>query len=308
MNSISLIDSLNRVVSISGMEQGESLEVPTTQKTRLIGAIPRLTSHQPENNLEVPSVIPISTLVTISRATFVRELQSQNKGAGWSHKTSNKEIEYWKRRVFILRARMLVFVQQLLNFCTSEVIEPNWQVLMAKLESNGLDGSELAVKTVDELMQDHVKLLDTCLKERMLTNSKLLRRHSKLIQTCTHFASFTGRLSKELGKLDPDLPGPKRPAAMCKLQWERFQIEKSRSTPDHHRSSAADESPLFDKMRDLMDKSEYSFGKGLQSFIDALNHFAATETVVFLGICARLSTVNQGTEFSGLRNEECGED
>ena len=38
-------------------------------------------------------------------------------------------------------------------------------------------GSEpVAVKrTVDELMQDHVDFLATCLKECMLTNSKLLR-------------------------------------------------------------------------------------------------------------------------------------
>lgn len=30
-------------------------------------------------------------------------------------------------------------------------------------------------RTVDELMQDHVDFLATCLKECMLTNSKLLR-------------------------------------------------------------------------------------------------------------------------------------
>ena len=83
----------------------------------------------------------------------------------------------WKRRVFTLRARMLVFVQQLLYFCTAEVIEPNWQNLMKKLNSkeDGKDGAGPTVRTVDELMQDHVDFLDTCLKECMLTNSRLLR-------------------------------------------------------------------------------------------------------------------------------------
>ena len=61
---------------------------------------------------------------------------------------------------------MLVFVQQLLYFCTSEVVEPNWNGLMKRLGE---------VRTVDELMQDHVDFLDTCLKECMLTNSKLLK-------------------------------------------------------------------------------------------------------------------------------------
>lgn len=78
---------------------------------------------------------------------------------------------------------MLVFVQQLLYFCTAEVIEPNWQALMSRLEEKkgaGADGDTSGTKpvisrTVDELMQDHVDFLDTCLKECMLTNSKLLR-------------------------------------------------------------------------------------------------------------------------------------
>ncbi len=82
----------------------------------------------------------------------------------------------WKRRVFTLRARMLVFVQQLLYFCTAEVIEPNWQALMAKLNAKeDSKGGASPVRTVDALMQDHVDFLDTCLKECMLTNSRLLR-------------------------------------------------------------------------------------------------------------------------------------
>lgn len=36
-------------------------------------------------------------------------------------------------------------------------------------------------RTVDELMQDHVDFLATCLKECMLTNSKLLRVSHKSI-------------------------------------------------------------------------------------------------------------------------------
>ncbi len=43
---------------------------------------------------------------------------------------------------------MLVFVQQLLYFCTAEVIEPNWQNLMAKLKQQELekDGSAARAK------------------------------------------------------------------------------------------------------------------------------------------------------------------
>lgn len=61
---------------------------------------------------------------------------------------------------------MLSFVQQILAFATFEVLEPNWRVLETKLAK---------VTTVDQLLRDHVDFLDTCLKECMLTSSKLLR-------------------------------------------------------------------------------------------------------------------------------------
>lgn len=102
---------------------------------------------------------------------LVTNWQSLNKAPSWAHKSSNKEVELCKRRAFTLRSRMLVYVQQLLYFCTSEVIEPNWQNFMEKMKI----GSTSAFGTVDDLMQNHVDFLDTCLKECMLTNARLLR-------------------------------------------------------------------------------------------------------------------------------------
>lgn len=51
------------------------------------------------------------------------------------------------------------------SFAVSEVLEPNWRKLEKVLEK---------VQTVDELLRDHVDFLDTCLKECLLTNEKLL--------------------------------------------------------------------------------------------------------------------------------------
>jgi gamma-tubulin complex component 2 len=61
---------------------------------------------------------------------------------------------------------MLAFVQQVLSFAANEVLEPNWRRLEEKLGKVG---------TVDQLLRDHVDFLDTCLKECMLTSSKLLK-------------------------------------------------------------------------------------------------------------------------------------
>ena len=100
---------------------------------------------------------------------------------------------------------MLSFVQQILAFATFEVLEPNWRALESKLEK---------VTTVDQLLRDHVDFLDTCLKECMLTSSKLLKvciflllvyteanvciikAYSRLIVTCSTFALYTSSFTK----------------------------------------------------------------------------------------------------------------
>ena len=76
------------------------------------------------------------------------------------------ELEAWRRRVWVLRARMLAVIQQIISYITMEVLEPNWRNLEAKIGK---------VTTVDQLLRDHVDFLDTCLKECMLTNAKILK-------------------------------------------------------------------------------------------------------------------------------------
>jgi gamma-tubulin complex component 2 len=91
----------------------------------------------------------------------------EQKTTPWRRPVPNHpEFDKWRLRVFLLRARMLSFVQQILAFATFEVLEPNWRALEVKLAK---------VTTVDQLLRDHVDFLDTCLKECMLTSSKLLR-------------------------------------------------------------------------------------------------------------------------------------
>jgi gamma-tubulin complex component 2 len=75
------------------------------------------------------------------------------------------ELTAWRRRVSVLRARMLAFVQHVLAFAVHDVLEPN---------SRALDDKLRHVRTVDGLLRDHVDFLDTCLKGCMLTTTKLV--------------------------------------------------------------------------------------------------------------------------------------
>ncbi|KAK3318371.1 Spc98 family-domain-containing protein [Apodospora peruviana] len=347
MNEITLTKSLQRVVNITGIEQGEILQPLANQPVDSDKNASGFTS------LQLDYVVPFPVSLVISRKTVwryqalfryllsLRHLESQlsttwqthTRGFVWAHRSSSRRLEIWKRRVWTLRARMLVFVQQLLYFCTAEVIEPNWQSLMGRLrerEGTQQDGTTAAAdppvghaaaagkttaaggkltRTVDELMQDHVNFLDTCLKECMLTNSKLLRIHSKLMQTCTIFATYTNWLSRELEKADPDLSGTNKPPNMTDDQWRQFQAVRSQkpAAPDGSNKDEKgkdSESARIAELFDVIRKWETNFSRHLQILLDALNHYAATETVVLLSLCARLSTANQGTEYAGLRNDE----
>jgi gamma-tubulin complex component 2 len=48
----------------------------------------------------------------------------------------------------------------------------------------------------------------------------------------------------------------------------------------------------LEKLEDLLQKFEDNFGRHLKILLDTLNYLAATETVVFLSLCARLSGGN----------------
>ena len=83
----------------------------------------------------------------------------------WRQDSGSPDMEHWKKRLLSLRARMHAFVRQILSFATDEVLQTQWRSLEGKLAR---------VETVDQLLRDHVDFLDTCLKQCMLTTSKLL--------------------------------------------------------------------------------------------------------------------------------------
>lgn len=218
MNDTTLVQALQRVVNITGIEQGEVLQPSMLTGGGNDAASTAGGSGDADGyaSLQLDYAMPFPVSLVISRKTIWRyqalfrfllslhhlesqlttTWQSHMRDLPWFHRSMSKEVAVWKRRLFTLRARMLVFVQQLLYFCTAEVIEPNWQALMSRLQTeeaataaaaasnptanvdNPADAAApvpLPSRTVDELMQDHVDFLDTCLKECMLTNSKLLK-------------------------------------------------------------------------------------------------------------------------------------
>lgn len=319
MNEIGLTNWLMKIVNVTGLDQDAATGsisnylTPATQPSSVTDD-KDITGF---DALVLDYAMPFPLSLVVSRVTLTRyqllfryllslrhletllvgSWSDHSKVLSWKHRSKNPQIEMWKRKAWTLRARMLVFVQQLLYYCTAEVIEPNWVSLMARLNEGNEDVPQKAdepaqvKRTVDELMQDHVDFLATCLKECMLTNSKLLRINSKILATCTMFANFTSSLSRYLVAADPDLANSPTAAP-------------TNVKPSHGHSKSSSTSVAYDpakvnKMFDILNKYEDNFARHLKILLDTLNYLAATETVVFLSLCARLSTASEGTPGAG---------
>ncbi|KAH8424635.1 gamma-tubulin-complex subunit SPC97 [Aspergillus melleus] len=294
MNKVGLTKWLMQVVSVSGIDQdnpeaGMQVAQSHVEDDKNINGF---------EALELDYSVPFPLSLVISRKTVLRyqlvfrHLLSlrhhenllvgcwldQSKSTCWRHKSSDRRVEVWKRRAWSLRSKMLIFVQQLLYFCTAEVIEPNWQNLMDRVNGADAQGSEVTVngikqanRTVDELMQDHVDFLDTCLKECMLTQAKLLKIHSKILMCCNMYTSWAASaVGRGLYLADPDLAG-KAPS----------------SDPRGY------DPTRIAKLEESLKRYEDHFTRHLRILMDSLNYYAATESVVLLKLAHVLNSITK---------------
>jgi len=197
MNNEKLTKFLMGVVNVKGFDEGEEMTL-RQQTPAAKDNTEEDVNYKGYEALEFKYSVPFPLSLVISSKTVLRyqilfryllsmrHLEDQlvgcwedaHKVMSWTHRSSDRRLEIWKRRAWTLRARMLNFVEQFTYYCTSEVIEPRWHELMAKVRGTDKNGKPLphhTSRTVDELMEDHVDFLDTCLKECMLMNPKLLR-------------------------------------------------------------------------------------------------------------------------------------
>lgn len=112
---------------------------------------------------------------------------------------------------------------------------------------------------------------------------------------CTMFATYTSSLTRSLFAADPDL---------ASSAAARSYLTPSASTTSLKNPQASPANPAYDptrlaKIEDNLKKYEENFNRHLRILTDSLNYYAATETVVLLGLCARLSAASEGVGMSG---------
>ena len=372
MNNVGLTQLVMRVVNVKGFDEATAQDESAADKYRTPATTSKDKSDE-ENKmtgfeaLEFKFSVPFPLSLVISSKTvfryqilfryllsmrhledlLVNSWEDHNKILSWTHRTKDRRLEMWKRKAWTLRARMLIFIQQTTYYCTSEVIEPNWQALMARVngedtyDRSGRPGAPKALRTVDELMEDHVDFLDTCLKECMLMNSKLLKVyllhpltpyhtppfspflplsssfttpslpqpnksqppiilptdppppqiHSKLTSVCHMLATWTSNLTRTLWLLpSPSPPLLSTPAHTAYLTT----LYATRPTPPEQRQPAPD--GKLEDLYEMLGKYEGNFEGHLKMLLDALDYYAATETVALGRLCAVLGCAMGGRE------------
>lgn len=210
MDDMGLTEFLMKIVSVKGMDQDNPEALSLQTQTPAASTGPKEDAQKNLDgfsSLTLDYKVPFPLSLVVSRKTILRyqllfrymnslrrlEMllvecwSDHSKGSSWTHRSKVSSIEMWKRKAWCLRSRMLVFVQQMLFYCTEEVLEANWKRLMAKVDeaehepqddeklADGPKNGRKAKRTVDELMQDHLDMLDSCMKDLGLTQRKLLR-------------------------------------------------------------------------------------------------------------------------------------
>ncbi|KAI9314839.1 gamma-tubulin complex component protein [Dichotomocladium elegans] len=290
MSPLKLVDELLRIINVAGLDslpQRSSQDAAASLLERSQSMISSITGGRANSamgydalTLDYTVGFPLS--LVISRKALIKyqllfrhllylkhvedmlcDAWMQQKDNLWRRKSTIPEIDAWKFRVFTLRHRMLMFVQQFAYYVTNEVLEPNWRRLESNLGK---------VSTVDQVLQYHSDFLDTCLKECMLTNAKLLRIYNKLMTSCAIFATHTVRFTQLLKMLE-DQQSP-----------DTFGVPKGGVG-----EAAAAAKSSFESTDKSLKKLEDSFSYHMKLLIDALSYYSATETVQFLCLVVRLN-------------------
>jgi len=207
--SISLVDQLDDLHSSTG---GLATHEPWTPLRHTYSGMKRgaLTGLEAItlNLEEIP--FPLSLIVTqtsldcyqlLFRHFFFAKHTERRLVTIWNDHQNLKELPSLRRLMgstFLLRQRMLHFVQNLIYYMMLEVIEPLWskmEAAIAKCFENG--------KTVDDILHAHMNFLQQSLDACLLTNRNQLKSLTKLMSTCLLFSDQM-KLFTEATKIDED--------------------------------------------------------------------------------------------------------
>ena len=120
---------------------------------------------------------------------FAKHVERRLVGTWLDHQVI-KEYQTLRKdlgRTYLIRQRMLHFMQNFVYYMMFEVIDPNFLHMERNLLSRSNDGDK-STTTVDAVLNDHWSFLQKTLNECLLSNCDLVKALTKLMTTCLLFS------------------------------------------------------------------------------------------------------------------------
>ncbi|KAJ1920282.1 gamma tubulin complex Spc97/GCP2 subunit Alp4 [Mycoemilia scoparia] len=225
-----------------------------------------------------------------SKKTAARGAKNSNNTAASKDDVGDNDdiakIEKMRRslhlRLFGLRNRMLQCIQQILYYSCWEVIEPNWNEMIKKIEE---------AATVDELIHTHTTFLDLSLRQCGLSNIKLTKIFTKVITRCHQFLRFTQHHIRPDSALYVEIGN----GGGENVFKSPGSISGGTMAFDSPSGGGGDEVGLearvmaqLQSFENNLKKMEDGFKSSLKMLVDGLNFYARSQTNQYLNLAVRL--------------------
>lgn len=156
LSTISLFDQLDRINSISITSTAVKAANPIA-----VTGIDSLTLNY---NVAFPLSLALNKKIITKYQMLFRHLfkckyLERLVSMGWLEEAKER------KKTNSLRSKLLHFLNQITYFMFFQVIDPNWNTMIDQITK---------ATTVEQVLKSHEDFLDTCLKECMLTNPRLI--------------------------------------------------------------------------------------------------------------------------------------
>jgi len=221
---------------------------------------------------------------------------------------------------FMLRQRMLHFVQNLMNYMTFEVVESNWLEMLSSLDVSEDIMSGQKQQTVDDLLKIHDGFLQKTIDACLLRNPTLIKILIKLLNTCLLFTdqmkrfmdttkihddSFNVAVEKRDAvqrNLNERLSSQPMARDKNKLRGALMSVKEERDILLQRQTRRVGREICGESYKRMIHRFEEVFSADLSAFMIQLNSHTFSGIVANLGI--RLDWNGFVTNSMALRNRE----
>jgi gamma-tubulin complex component 2 len=168
------------------------------------------------------------------------------------------KLQNYLKSSYLLRDRMINFIKSIIYYFFNEVIEPNYLTFLDDLSHS---------KSIDDVIFNHDKFLDNCLKECLLDDSDILVLLNDIITTCLVYSKV---IIKYYNSFISDI----------KLDYDDMENYNDFKGSDHNKKRKAQiekETKIFqaifvgEKFFEAVEKFSNSFENRLESLMDRIN-------------------------------------